>query len=60
LLSRARSILEAGGEFGSYERLLDREYAALIPSDGSLVERFEQHLKSSPSEYAPLRPKDVG
>jgi hypothetical protein len=60
LLSRARSILEAGGELGSHEPLLDREYAAQIPSDSSLFERFEQRLKSSPSEHAPLRPKDVG
>jgi hypothetical protein len=59
LLSRARTILEAGEDLGDHETALDGEYSDLIPSDSSLVERFEEHLKSSPSNFAPLRAKDM-
>jgi hypothetical protein len=59
-MSRARTVFEAGVDLETYEHQLDRKYAALIPSDSSLVERFEERLKSHPSEYAPLRAKDVG
>ena len=59
LLSRARQIFEAGDDLGSHERPLDRQYAQLIPSDDSLVERFETRLKSSPADFAPLRAEDV-
>jgi hypothetical protein len=38
-----------------HEQQLDPQYAAMIPSDSSLAERFEERLKSNPSEYAPLR-----
>ena len=60
LLSRARRIFEAGEDLGSHEQRLDGEYAQLIPSDSSLSERFEKRLKSSLSDFAPLRPKDRG
>jgi hypothetical protein len=60
LLSRARTIFETGDDLGSQEQQLDRQYAAMIPSDSSLVERFGKRLISNPSEYAPLRAKDVG
>jgi hypothetical protein len=59
MLSRARRIFEAGDDLGSHEQPLDGEYARMIPSDGSLFERFEKRLKSSPSDFAPLRPKDA-
>lgn len=59
MLSRARRIFEAGNDLGSHEQQLDGEYARMIPSDGSLFERFEKRLKSSPSDFAPLRPKDA-
>src|SRR5438094_245227 len=56
MLLRARTIFEMGVDLGTHEQQLDRQYAAMIPSDSSLVERFEKRLKSHPSEYAPLRP----
>ena len=59
-LSHARKIFETGDDLGSHEQELDGQYAAMIPSDSSLVERFEKRLKSSPSDFAPLRPKDAG
>ncbi len=60
LMSHAVTIVDAGIDLESHEPQLDRKYAALIPSDSSLVERFEERLKSHPSEFAPLRTKDVG
>jgi hypothetical protein len=58
LLYRARAIFEIGDKLGSHEQQLDGEYARMIPSDSSLVKRFEERLRSSPSDFAPLRPKD--
>jgi hypothetical protein len=60
LLSRARVIFEKGDDLGSHEQPLDNEYGHFIPSDRSLVDRFEKRLKSYPSDFAPLRPTDVG
>jgi hypothetical protein len=60
LLSRARPIFEAGDDLGSHEQQLDGEYAHMIPSDSLLVDRFKARLKSSLSDFAPLRAKDVG
>ncbi len=60
LMSHAVTIVDAGIDLESHEPQLDRKYAALIPSDSSLVERFEERLKSHPSEFAPLRTKNVG
>src|SRR5262245_43211567 len=54
LLARARGIFEAADDPGSHEQQLDREYAHLIPSDNSLVVRFQARLKTSPSDFAPL------
>jgi hypothetical protein len=59
LLSRARTILESGDNLAFHERQLDQQYADIIPADNALVERFESHLESNPSEYAPLRTKDI-
>src|ERR1700752_256400 len=42
LLSRARGLFEVGEGLESHELQLDRQYAALIPSDSTLVERFEK------------------
>jgi hypothetical protein len=58
LLTRARQLFEADENLGEYEHELDVEYAAVIPSDSSLAERFEDHLRSSPSAYAALRAQD--
>jgi hypothetical protein len=55
LLSRARSAFEGGGDLAEDEQRLNALYTAMIPSDSSVVERFEKHLKSSPSDYAPLQ-----
>jgi len=60
LVSHARGIFESADDLGSYERQLDGQYADMIPSDSSLVERFEKRLKSGPSDFAPLRAKDRG
>jgi hypothetical protein len=59
LLSRARTIFKTVDDLGAQEQQLDGQYADLIPSDSSLVERFEKHLKSNPSQYAPLRAMDT-
>jgi hypothetical protein len=59
LLMRARRLLESGDDLDGYEQQLDGEYADMIPSDSWLFERFDWHLKSNPSEYAPLRSTDV-
>lgn len=59
LLSRAKTIFETGNDLEVHEHQLDRQYADMVPSDCSLVERFENHLKSNPSEYAPLRASDM-
>ena len=60
LLSGARQVFEVGDVLGSHEQQWDGEYARLIPSDSSLVDRFEERFKSSPSDFAPLRANDVG
>jgi hypothetical protein len=60
LLSRARTIFETGDDLGHYEQRLDAEYADMIPSDSSLVQRFEKRLRSNPSDYEPLREEDTG
>jgi hypothetical protein len=59
LLSRARTIMKADDNLEFHERQLDQQYADIIPADNSLVERFEKHLELNPSEYAPLRAKDL-
>ena len=59
LLSRARPIFEAGDDLGSHEQQLDGEYARMVPSDSSLVDRFKARMKSSPSDFAALRAKDM-
>jgi hypothetical protein len=60
VLSRARQIFDSGGNVGNHEQQLDGEYANLIPSDSLLVDCFESQLKFSPSDFAPLRTKDMG
>jgi hypothetical protein len=59
LLSRARSLNEAGIGQGTHEGQLDKEYDALSSSDESLVVRFERRLKSNPSDFESLRLKDI-
>ena len=60
LLSRARKLFETGEDLERHQQQLDREYADLIPSDSSLVECFEKRLQANPSDFAPLRAKDMG
>jgi hypothetical protein len=60
LLRRARMIVEMGDDLESLEQQLDLQYAVMIPSEGLLAERFEMRLKSHPSEFSPLRAKDLG
>ena len=60
LFSRASEIVTSGRDVANYEALLNKEYLQIIPSDGFLSERFENRLKSSPSDFAPLRPNDKG
>jgi hypothetical protein len=59
LLTQARSLFETGDDLEDHEFLLDSRYAALIPDDSFLSELFEARLRSNPSEFAPLRPKDL-
>ena len=54
LLGRARLLFEAGEDLGSHEAQLDAEYAAIGGDDSVLYERFERHLRSRPSDFAPL------
>jgi hypothetical protein len=60
LLSRARNLFEKGDDLERHEQQLDRRYGDLIPSDSSLVESFEKRLRANPSDFAPLRAKDMG
>jgi hypothetical protein len=60
LLSRAKSVFESAEDLECHEQQLDRQYADMIPTDSSLVVRFEERLKSNPSDFAPLRAKDRG
>ena len=59
LLSHARTLLETDDNLEFHESQLDRQYADIIPDDASLFERFREHLRANPSEYAPLRAQDV-
>jgi hypothetical protein len=59
LLSRARKLFETGDNLEFHEQQLGRQYADLIPSDSSLVECFEKRLQANPSDFAPLRAKDM-
>jgi len=57
LLSRAKTILETGDDLGFHEGQLDKQYASIIRDDSALADRFEKHLLSNPSEYAPISAK---
>jgi hypothetical protein len=59
LLTRASTILESNDNLEFHERQMDQEYADIIPADSALVQRFEKHLELSPSDYAPLRAKEM-
>ncbi|MBI3821442.1 MAG: hypothetical protein HY289_02055 [Planctomycetes bacterium] len=59
LLSRASKLLKIGDDLGLHERQLDQEYADLFPNEDLLVERFNKHLKENPTQYAPLRTRDL-
>ena len=54
LLAQARRVFEADDDLESQESLLDRQYAALVPSDSSLAERFEKRWRENPSDFAPV------
>jgi len=54
LLEHARQLFDAGEDLEEHEPRLDREYWRLVPDDTALVERFEQHLRLHPSDFAPL------
>ncbi len=54
LLSYAHRVFEADDDLESQESLLDQQYAALVPEDSSLVNRFEKHWRENPSDFAPL------
>lgn len=55
LLVGARNLIETANDLESHEQQLDGEYARLVPSDSSLVERFVRQLKSRPSDFARLQ-----
>lgn len=52
LLSGARQLFETGNDLELHEKQLNDQYEVLIPSDSSIVERFEVHLHSNPTDYA--------
>lgn len=54
LMMRARQIFEVGDDLESHEALLDQEYDMLVPNDSCLAERFAEHLKLHPSDFAPV------
>jgi hypothetical protein len=54
LLERARQIFEAGEDLENHESRLDTEYSRLIPDDSALCERFEEHFRLHPYDFAPL------
>jgi len=53
LLNRARRVAEAGKDLEAHEAQLDREYAALIPSDSHIAEPFEIYFCANPGDFAP-------
>jgi hypothetical protein len=59
LFARARQLVETDSDLELHESQLDQEYTDIIPGDGSIVERFERHLASNPSDYARLRATDM-
>ncbi|MEI8019379.1 MAG: hypothetical protein WCH39_14335 [Schlesneria sp.] len=59
LLTLARERIDADDDLGGHEHRLDALYAELVPSDNSIVERFEQRLKLNPFEFASLRARDM-
>ena len=54
LLERAHQLFNEGKDLGSYEPILDTEYARHIPDDSTLVARFESRFHAHPEEFAPL------
>lgn len=54
LLSRIRRLFRAADDLETQESQLDSEYAALIPDDSVLLERFQEHWRTHASDFAPL------
>lgn len=54
LLLDARRVFEMNVGLEDAESKLDSRYAELIPDDSLLEERFENHLRAMPSDFAPL------
>lgn len=52
-LAEATSAAQAGGDRAGLEARLDKRYAALVPDDSFLIERFEAVLWRLPSAFAP-------
>jgi hypothetical protein len=59
LLLRAKTNLDTDEDLEFYEGRLDGEYANIIPNDTSLNRAFERHFQDNPSDYSPLRRKDM-
>jgi hypothetical protein len=54
LLARAEQLVRSDVELGEHERQLDQEYAKHIPSDSTLVKRFEEHYVRNPLAFLPV------
>lgn len=54
LIAAAQAALQKGVDEEVLEETLDRDYAARVPEDATLVHVFEAHYKSNPESYAPL------
>jgi hypothetical protein len=58
VIAQVRSALAAGdlsdSDLEELELDADSRYAAIVPSDGTLVERFESRLRAEPDLFAPV------
>jgi hypothetical protein len=58
VVARVRSALAAGdlseSDLEELEGDADSRYAAIVPSDETIVERFESRLRSEPDLFAPV------
>jgi hypothetical protein len=59
LLTQARAIFEKGDDLEFHEKQLDRQYSAIIPAESSIAARFEKLLSTMPTDFAPLRARDM-
>ena len=52
VITRGETVPSESVDIGNIAATLDSEYCAVIPSDSTLVERFEEHFARTPSEFS--------